>query len=254
MDEIYGELPNSPVVYAACDSKYFMDHAAPFVYSANDVGKNVHIHVCNPTQEVLTKYGILNSDTDVKFSISFNDLDLNTAGDHQGHVHPEAERTYYACLRFLYLPIILRTSGQVLTLDIDCLVMKGFDYPKLPVGYFPREPLQNTNEWENKGTRVAAGVFYLNSDAQEVADEISKDIEKGPFAWFLDQKVISETMARIAPSFKNVFDNDFMDWEFREGTTVWTGKGSRKFDNPTYVNAKKEFDRYNTAKSRAFDG
>ena len=61
-------------------------------------------------------------------------------------------------------------------------------------------------------------------------------------------------MARIAPSFKLVFDNDFMDWEFREGTTVWTGKGSRKFDNPTYVNAKKEFDSYNTAKSRAFDG
>ena len=39
MNEIYGELPNSPVVYAACDSKYFIDHAAPFVYSADDVGK-----------------------------------------------------------------------------------------------------------------------------------------------------------------------------------------------------------------------
>ena len=61
-------------------------------------------------------------------------------------------------------------------------------------------------------------------------------------------------MVRIASSLKHVFDNDFMDWEFREGTVIWTGKGSRKFDNPTYVNAKNEFDRYNSAKSRAFDG
>jgi hypothetical protein len=120
------------------------------------------------------------------------------------------------------------------------------------VGYFPREPLPNTSEWERKGTKVAAGVFYLHTDAQEVADEIAVKIEQGPFAWFLDQKIISETMSRISKLLMHEFDNEFMDWEFREGTTVWTGKGSRKFDNPIYVSAKRDFDRYKSAKDRAF--
>jgi hypothetical protein len=39
------------------------------------------------------------------------------------------------------------------------------------------------------------------------------------------------------------FDEKFMDWEFIEGTTIWTGKGPRKYDNPTYLTKKNEFDR-----------
>ena len=37
-------------------------------------------------------------------------------------------------------------------------------------------------------------------------------------------------------------DSKFMDWEFVEGSTIWTGKGPRKYDNPTYVAKKAEFD------------
>jgi hypothetical protein len=32
-----------------------------------------------------------------------------------------------------------------------------------------------------------------------------------------------------------------MDWEFREGTNIWTGKGPRKYDNPVYVGKKDQF-------------
>jgi hypothetical protein len=34
-----------------------------------------------------------------------------------------------------------------------------------------------------------------------------------------------------------------MDWEFVEGTTIWTGKGPRKYDNPTYLAKKSFFER-----------
>ena len=38
-----------------------------------------------------------------------------------------------------------------------------------------------------------------------------------------------------------IFGPEFMDWEFIEGTTIWTGKGPRKYDNPVYVGKKEEF-------------
>ena len=38
-----------------------------------------------------------------------------------------------------------------------------------------------------------------------------------------------------------IFGPEFMDWEFIENTTIWTGKGPRKYDNPVYVGKKEEF-------------
>ena len=52
LNNIYGDFPNEPCVFAACDSKYFVDHASPFVNSAHKVGKPAHVHVVNPTNEV----------------------------------------------------------------------------------------------------------------------------------------------------------------------------------------------------------
>ena len=251
-EEIYGEYPTSPVVYAACDSKYFMEHAAPFIYSANDIGKDVHIHICNPTEEVWTKSMILNADTDVKVTYTANDIDLRTAGDHQGPVAPEAERTYYACLRFLYLQYIVIRAGSVLALDVDCLLMRPFDFPNTAVGYFPRESLEGTQGWEQQGTKVAAGIFYLEDRAHAVASQIRNRIEQGPFNWFLDQVALSEVIDFIPKDNITEYDNDFMDWDFRQGTAIWTGKGDRKHNNEVYVKAKNEFDRYDSSTTRCW--
>ena len=253
MDEnVYGEYPNSPVVYAACDSKYFMEHAAPFIYSANDIGKDVHIHICNPTQEVWTKSIILNADTDIKVTYTANDIDLSTAGDQQGKVTPEAERTYYACLRFLYLHDIVIRATRVLALDIDCLLMTKFDFPTTAVGYFPRHPLPGTSGWEQKGTQVAAGIFYLEDRAHAVASQLRNRIYQGPFNWFLDQVALSEIMDLVPKNDATFYDNDFMDWDFRKGSAIWTGKGDRKHNNVKYVEAKNKFDRYKSATTRCW--
>ena len=49
------------------------------------------------------------------------------------------------------------------------------------------------------------------------------------------------------------FDGNFMDWEFIEGTTIWTGKGPRKFENQKYLKAKKDFYRVPNAVSNIWD-
>jgi hypothetical protein len=33
-----------------------------------------------------------------------------------------------------------------------------------------------------------------------------------------------------------VFGSNDMDWEFIDGTNIWTGKGPRKYTNETYCN------------------
>ena len=54
VDKMYGEVPTSSVVFAACDSKYFMEHASAFIYSANEICKDVHVHVINPNDDVFS--------------------------------------------------------------------------------------------------------------------------------------------------------------------------------------------------------
>jgi len=46
--KIEGKMPSGPVVLAACDSTYFKEHAKALVYSANEIKKDIHIHVVNP--------------------------------------------------------------------------------------------------------------------------------------------------------------------------------------------------------------
>jgi hypothetical protein len=132
-----------------------------------------------------------------------------------------------------------------LVIDTDCLIMNHIEISgDDQIGLFLREPLPGTQGWENQGSRVAAGVVYYSHDAINFAKKVRLRIKQGPLAWFLDQVALNETYQSHIGDYRfNYFDNKFMDWEFIEGTTIWTGKGPRKYDNPTYVSKKNEFDR-----------
>jgi len=235
---IYGELPTTGAVFAACDSKYFMDHAGPFLYSASENGFNVHIHVVNPTNEVLSYAAILSSTSQTHTTFTFHDVDL-------GKLSGEERRAYYACARFQVAPHILRFAERLLVLDIDCLIMRPFEFPNKPIGYFPRESLPGTTGWEAEGTKVAAGAVYFgkHATAQKVCTAIGQAIDQLPLQWFNDQIALSHAMKQLPDDYVEKFDGEFMDWEFKQGTAIWTGKGPRKYDNPTYVAEKNRMDK-----------
>jgi len=228
---MYGELPTTPVVMAACDSAYFIEHGPSFVYSANNVNKDVHVHIVNPTDEVLSLGSVLNATTEVRVTYTYNNIDHDDWSQ-------ESIRTYYACLRFLVAPNILSYCKSMLILDIDGMLMQSFDYPKKRVAFFPREPLPGTVGWEAEGTRVAAGAVYYHKDAYDVAILVAEEITKLPKKWFADQIALSTVMSSVKDDHIHHFDSQFMDWEFKKGTTIWTGKGPRKYNNPTYVAEK----------------
>jgi hypothetical protein len=239
MQELYGELPLGSVIFAAADSAYFMEHGLPFCISSSKAGFDTHIHVTNPTQKVLSLAGIVNAVTDRAVTFTFDDADISALTGDQ-------KRTYYACLRFNVLPTILDSAGRVMVLDIDCLVMKNFKFPTMqPCGYFPRP-----NE-SHEGMKVAAGAVYFTKGVMNIANGIRDTLAGLPLNWFADQIALSHVFKQVPEEHVAIFDNEFMDWEFVEGTAIWTGKGPRKYDNPTYVNKKIEFAQMGITKLRA---
>jgi len=231
---MYGEVPLSPVVFAACDSKYFLEHGQAFVYSATDNHFCCHIHIINPSEEALALAGIIRATSKTRTTYTFEDKDFKDWP-------ADAVRTYYACSRFLVLPTILRYAGKVMVLDIDCMVMKPFAFPSTPCGYFPRDPLPGTTGWEAEGTRVAAGAVYLDSAAMDVAVRVAEYIKTSEMKWFADQVALSVIFRKVPDNHITKFDGQFMDWEFIEGTAIWTGKGPRKYNNPKYVSEKESY-------------
>ena len=238
---MYGELPTSPVVFAACDSAYFIEHAPAFVYSADDAMHDVHIHVINPTPEVLSLAGVLTATTKMaRLTLTYNDVDMFQEPFNGNN---DKMRTFYACFRFIVAPEILQSAGKMLILDIDSIIMNKIEFPKKALGYFPREPLAGTQGWEQEGTRVAAGAVYYDISLMPAVKLVADHMVHMPLKWFADQIVLSRIFGDMDDKLFHHFDSQFMDWEFIEGTTIWTGKGPRKYDNPTYVKQK---DSYNT--------
>jgi hypothetical protein len=226
----YGEVPTSPVIMAACDSKYFIRFAPAFIASiAKNTLCNIHIHVINPDEEVFALACYLNSRVDRTVTYTFQDSDLSKYSDEQ-------KRALYASLRFLVAPYILQHAGEILILDIDCMAMHDFGYPKdYDIGYFPREPLEGTVGWEQEGTKVAAGCVYFHKNAMNVCNAVCETLGGLELRWFNDQIALNHVFSQIPEELCWKYDWTFMDWEFKEGTTIWTGKGPRKYDNSIYV-------------------
>ena len=236
-------------LFASCDSGYLRAHAPALVASAACAETSLHLHVIEPQDDDLDFLDHLSSRYHKIAGWPQSDFTHSTAPMWMRYpaVRDDTMRTIYATDRFLsVMTQMIARPDQYLIIDTDCLIMKPITESDLhgDVGLFLREPLPGTVGWEAQGTRCAAGAVYYSSRAMGFAQEVAARIRKGPIAWFLDQVAINETYERHISDYRfDYFDSQFMDWEFVEGTTIWTGKGPRKYDNQTYVAKKNYFDR-----------
>jgi len=227
-------------ISTACDDRYLLNHAQELTVSCAINKNNFHLHMINPSE---TSFTYAN-----KLKIIFNEITKNnvmkiTYNYEKLCDDPDKIRTYYACARFLVAPLIIEQGVNLLLVDSDCFIMKPVIKPNTQIGLFLRDPLPNTQGWEQEGSKIAAGVVYYSHEALLFSKEVASTINRGPFQWFLDQRALNE----IYQKYKNEltitqFNNEFMDWEFVENTTIWTGKGQRKYTNQTYLNKKKEYE------------
>jgi hypothetical protein len=231
-------------LFASCDPRYLNLHAPALVASAAVADNNLHLHVINAerNEEEFLQYlsDKWKTMSDASFTFSWK-------RQYTFHQDSEQQRTIFACDRFVTIVEAMERNpnDDWLIIDTDCLIMKHIEKPNDDqIGLFLREPLPGTVGWENQGSRVAAGVVYYSHEVLPFARKVMYRIKHGPNTWFLDQVAINEIYQAELSNYRfHYFDAQFMDWEFIEGTTIWTGKGPRKYDNPTYLTKKNEFDR-----------
>lgn len=208
-------------VFASCDSAYFHEHAPAWYYSAERAGYTPVIEVVNADEKVkryVERRGLKN--------IHYVEVE-------------NPSRAYLCSNRFHSAPKYITGSGLLIT-DIDCYFHAKCTPYDEDVGLFFRP--ENPDHM-----KIAAGiVWYSGSPVSiEFAKSASEHIKALPDQWFVDQVGLLLTYIK----FKNRGDTSFfpfsqlqMDWEFKEGTYMWTGKGPRKHENKTYLNKKSEYE------------
>ena len=64
-----------------------------------------------------------------------------------------------------------------------------------------------------------------------------------PMEWYVDQVALKRLLVEhLNLDDVVVFNGHLYDWNFFEGTAIWTGKGKSKTDNPRYVAMKQKDD------------
>ena len=231
-----GLRPEGDIIFASCDGKYFQEHAAPFVSSANVARNNAHIHVINPdvdTRALMRDFSLRKLNISMTLSLEYTNL---TSVD---------ETTYFASNRFMIASHLLDHVRRVMVLDIDCLIMSHIEFPQnIHLGLFLRESAPGTSGWVALGTKVAAGLVFVSRDSKEFLLGVQRRVFRHGLVWYVDQVALYEQYIDEGwegnPRFLN-FNNGDLDWEFTEGSKIWTGKGERKHSNSIYLEKKKEF-------------
>ena len=219
------------VVYAACDEKYYYDHAKHMAESAARFGEKVYIDVIDPVNKIQSS----------NENIIVSNCIVNPP--------PNADkRTLYACFRFLRAKDLLDTFDEMLIVDADGLFRSNvnWDYFKdADLSLFFRDPLPNTNEWETEGSRIAAGAVYTKKTALAYWEEVHDLIMSIGFRWFVDQYSLYATYRRFDEkgAIKCIqMPKTYIDWEMNDDSVIWTGKGNRKYTNETYLKEKVQYE------------
>ena len=146
---------------------------------------------------------------------------------------------FCANIRANFMSKILRdTTDDLLYVDVDSIVINDIEGIKDFCGCarFLHRP------WNPKTKmKVASGVvcvrnsregkIFLNKWDQYV-------MEFGLNKWFSDQEALYKTSQECIVS---DLDKRYIDWEFKEDSFIWTGKGKRKYQNKTYKKAVKKW-------------
>ena len=153
------DVPTTSVVFTAADSKYFHMFGTEFVYSFSRMGHDVHVHLVNPDEKCHDLVKKLKSVCRTKVTFSHEVTDI------QQYRKDGEDDTYYTCARWIKLPEILESAGEVMVLDIDCMARKPFVFPHNEnLGFYPRF------ENEDLNMKILAGIFYITKEKIKLAN------------------------------------------------------------------------------------
>lgn len=210
------------IVFASCDEKYFLEHGEAFIRSACEHGETPRVHCQHHTPETHSLAQRLESQFPTSRVIFLNYEDK--------YKDAHDKRSVYAIGRFIYGKNLLHNN--ILFLDIDSFFRKPVaweDFRKMDYALFFRESLPGTVGWEKIGTKVAAGAVYVSHRSRLLSKTMEFINEYPNLPWFVDQVALWK--AHEALQFDEHYCQmpaKYIDWEFKEDSVIWTGKGNRK--------------------------
>ncbi|HET8709850.1 MAG TPA: hypothetical protein VFM32_00635 [Spongiibacteraceae bacterium] len=224
--------PDKLLLFSACDSKY-LRYAISLIRSAElfSPGFPFVLHLVNPDLASLKQVEeVAASLKKTRLSVSYEVTDLE-------HLNSDQKRAYYASARFLQIAELLKSSTiPVFSLDADTLVVNSIDLnftDKLDADVvLVRRDLE---EEAPEHLAILTGSIWSKPSAEtikfyeHVAKELDHLLRTGNLPWFIDQIIFYRQMQKSKKTvhFYNL-KRKYADWDFKEDSIFWAGKGSRK--------------------------
>lgn len=229
-----------PVVFVACDTVYFFEHALALAYSihATNADKlNLHFHLYSPTPDVLVAIKQLRE--------RLPGMSIGVSAEHGPYPMAHAP-SYYATARFARAYQIMGAyQCELCILDADALFNGSWD--AFTAGLAPETELvlarmQDAPFWE----RVLAGFIYCKPTPlaeqflARVAQFILHNMELGQVIWFTDQVALSgcdDLFTAANPAVYHIDSRRVIDLQHTPDSLCWMVT-TMKTGNPRYDAAR----------------
>lgn len=234
-----------PVVFVACDTGYFFEHALLLACSLHDTNAgrlDLHLHLYSPEHRVFAEIERLRARLPglaIGVSVEYGSPAVRDRG------------TYYATARFVRAWEVLERYGRELCMvDADALFNAGWDTFRAMVDQDIELALAcpaNAPFWE----QVVAGFVWCRPTplAREflahVAQFILHNIEQGWLVWFADQVALSAAdhlLTAADPAVAHLDADRVIDVRFGQDSLLWAVT-TRKTGNPPYDAARARLQR-----------
>lgn len=222
------------LIFSACDMGY-LEYAVSLILSIDmfSPGHVFVLHLINPTQAGFDQLQeIVTELNNTKVFISYETTDLS-------NLTLDQQRAYFASARFLQIKRLLTDySVPVFSVDADSLIVNPFDMDfsdKADAQVILVRRDRDMTPGSPEHLAVATGSIWLAplenviTFLERVSDDIDLAFEDGTLAWFVDQKVFYRQMKQMQKHvhFYNI-KRKYADWQFRDTSIVWAGKGGLK--------------------------
>lgn len=243
-------------IYSAADENYF-DEFVPALAKSIKINTpyNLHLHLYNPRLDQLefcNNYGLtwtaeyvpLELFTDAAKRFEKENLDeltqsqklrITTAMAKGGDlsIQDRLRKTYFACARFIRLKNFVKSRQKFLAIDVDAIVRQNFvllEEKDFYIYYISGK----------KARYLAGGMFYTGRNFdffQKYSETLETFIQEDKIHWGLDQDVLDN----LVPNYNwGQLPYEFIDWEMKPSSYIWTAKGTRK-DLDIFLNEKKKY-------------
>ena len=179
-----------PVIFQ-CDDYYFYNFGIYNLLSCNEVGQDVHIHLINPSNKLVSD--LINADLDIKLGISYETV--NTL------INQYKLKSYYYCARYFIAQELFEKNfiDSAYITDCDIIFNKKITFEKnvsLGILHYP----YHNNLWKQTGANFTYVTSQRRSFIDNTINEYISRLENTNF------DLISDKMDKITKA--NIFALD----------------------------------------------